>query len=56
MRRILDIFYQDGEPDVGIPSHWCVQYRDNNNSFVDYKYFKSLTEAREYAMGFGYED
>jgi hypothetical protein len=52
--KILDIFQQ--EADCGIPSYWCVQYKKNGARCVEYNYFSTLTEAREFASNWGYED
>jgi hypothetical protein len=52
--KILDLFQQ--EEDDGIPAHYCVQYAEEGKTFVEYEYFTSLTEAREFAAKHGYED
>ena len=54
-RKITDVFYQSGEPEFGIPSHWCVQYKEPESSFVDYEYFATQTEAMNYARANGYD-
>jgi hypothetical protein len=51
--KILDLFHQ--EADDGIPAHYCVQYAEEGKTFVEYEYFTSLTEAREFAAKHGYE-
>ena len=51
---ILDVFHQASQE--GIPPHWCVQYRPYDSGFVEYEYFSSQTEAREFALEHGYED
>lgn len=54
--KILDMFYQEGDSFCGIPPCWCVQYKRGLSSYVEYEYFKSWTEANEWAMGYGYND
>lgn len=51
---VLDIFHQASFE--GVPSHWCVQYKTEDSAFVSYEYFNTHTEAREWAMDYGYED
>lgn len=49
MYKYLDMFYQDysDEPELRLPSHWCVKYIEDGAGFVDYSYHstKELAEA-----------
>lgn len=47
-KTILDIFHQSAEE--GIPSHWCVQYSNDNG--VGYEYFESHKLATKWAGKF----
>lgn len=51
MYKYLEHFFQDysDEPELGIPSHWCVKYLEDGKGFVDYSYHSSLSEAIEWA-------
>ena len=51
---VLDIFHQGAH--CGIPAQWCVQYMKVGATFVEYEYFKTWTEANEFAMKYGYND
>ncbi len=54
--KVLDIFHQDSQPECGIPAHWCVQYKKDQQGFPEYKYFTTYTEANEWAVSKGYQD
>lgn len=51
MLKFLEIFFQDysDEPELKIPSHWCVKYLPENSGFVDYTYHSTEDEAIEWA-------
>ena len=51
MYRYLEMFYQDysDEPELRIPSHWCVKYIEEGKGFVDYSYHTTKPEAEEWA-------
>lgn len=50
---ILDVFKQ--EADYSIPSHYCVQFRKQGDTFVNYNYFATLKEANDFASVYGWE-
>lgn len=52
MYRFLELFYQDysDEPELRLPSHWCVKYIEEGKGFVDYSYHYTKPEAEEWAL------
>ena len=43
--KITQTFYQESQPECGIPAHWCVQYFTEGNGFPQYEYFNTENEA-----------
>lgn len=54
--KVTDIFRQSGEPEFGIPPHYCVQYLIEGDAFVSYEYFATREEANKWALDNGADE
>lgn len=51
-KELLEVFFQEAEPDYGIPPVWCVKYLEEGKGSVDYSYHDTAEEAWEWVEEF----